>query len=287
MDQNQRKKPGLEARLRAKSDEVFRALLTLHKRAPETRVASSLSPIELMVALYYGGVLRHNPRTPLDPERDRFVISKGHGSLCLYPILADLGYFPKEELDRAGLPGSFLGGIPDPVIPGYETLNGSLGHGPGVGAGMALALRRKGALRQKGGDQRVFVLTGDGELHEGSVWEAFMFAGHHKLENLIILVDNNQQSMLGHTNDILSLGDLRAKFKSFGFAVRLVEDGHDPVKLCRAFKYVRSHPQGKPWVVICNTRKGHRVARLEGAPLSHVTAVPADEIDAILNQEAV
>ena len=200
------------AELEHKARWVWEETLRIHRRSLETRVASSLSPIEIFVVLYYGGFLRQDPSNPRWPGRDRCIISKGHGSLCMYPILADLGFFPALELERVCQSGSFLGGIPDPVIPGYETVNGSLGHGAGVGSGMALALKRRGA------DQRVYVVTGDGELHEGSNWEAFMFAAQHRLDNLMVVVDNNQISMLGPTDDMVSHRDLKAKFEAFGWS---------------------------------------------------------------------
>jgi len=192
--------------LQQKAQWVWEETLKIHRSSPETRVASSLSPIEIFVVLYYGGFLKQDPKNTQWPGRDRCIISKGHGSLCMYPILADLGFFSINELERVCQEGSFLGGIPDPVIPGYETINGSLGHGAGVGAGMALALKRRNQ------DQRVYVVTGDGELHEGSNWEAFMFAAQHQLDNLTVIVDNNQISMLGLTDEIVSHRNLVEKF---------------------------------------------------------------------------
>src|SRR3990167_6626458 len=183
--------------LRDKAQWVWRETLKIHRRAPETRLASSLSVIEIFVALYYGGILRYTPSAPWAENRDRCIISKGHGSICMYPILADLGFFPMEELQRVCQAGSFLGGIPDPIIPGYETVNGSLGHGVGVGCGMATAFKSLGK------SNNVFVVTGDGELHEGSIWEGFMYAGHHKLDNYNVIVDHNKKCMLGMTKDIL------------------------------------------------------------------------------------
>jgi transketolase len=128
--------------LQNKAQWVWRETLAVHRRAPETRIASSLSAIEIFVALYYGGVLNIDPTNPRWDGRDRCVISKGHGSISMYPILADLGFFPVSELHRVCRAGGVLGAIPDPVIPGYETINGSLGHGLGVAAGMALGLKR-------------------------------------------------------------------------------------------------------------------------------------------------
>lgn len=272
--------PAFAARLVEKADWVWRETLKIHQRSPETRVASSLSPIEIFVTLYYGGFLRQKADEPLWPGRDRCIISKGHGSLCMYPILADLGYFPPSELERVCMAGSFLGGIPDPVIPGYETINGSLGHGVGVAAGMALALKRRGR------DQRVHVLTGDGELHEGSNWEAFMFAAQHGLDNLTVLVDNNQISMLGATDEIVSHRDLAAKFSAFGWQAQVVSEGHSPQAIATALHASRASSEGKPQVLIINTRKGHRVPGLENAPLSHITPIAAELIEKLLGDRA-
>lgn len=261
-----------------KAQWVWEETLKIHLRSPETRVASSLSPVEIFVVLYYGGFLRQKPSNPRWDLRDRCVISKGHGSLCMYPILADLGYFPREELERVGKAGSFLGGIPDPVIPGYETINGSLGHGAGVGAGMALALKRRGK------DQQVYVVTGDGELHEGSNWEAFMFAAQHGLDNLTLIVDNNQISMLGPTDEIVSHGDLCGKFRAFGWIAKEVKDGHSVSELHAALAVYRQDQSGKPKALVANTRKGNRVPGLENASLSHVTAIKPDLIDRLLRE---
>lgn len=269
----------LAAQLEEKARWVWRETLKIHQRAPETRVASSLSPIEIFVTLYYGGFLRQNPADPLWPGRDRCIISKGHGSLCMYPILADLCYFPAAELERVCLEGSFLGGIPDPVIPGYETINGSLGHGLGVAAGMALALKRRGA------NQRVYVVTGDGELHEGSNWEAFMFAAQHGLDNLTVLVDNNQISMLGATDGIVSHRDLSAKLVAFGWHAQVVEDGHNPQAISSALTASQASANGMPQALIVNTRKGNRVPGLENAPLSHVTPIAPDLLAQLLGAE--
>lgn len=175
--------------LQKKAHWVWQETLAIHRRAPETRIASSLSAVEIFVTLYYGEILKFRAHDPFWPERDRFIISKGHGSISMYPILADLGFFPKDALKTVCQPGSFLGGIPDPVIPGYETINGSLGHGLGVATGIALALKKLNR------NESVFVLTGDGELHEGANWEAIMFASQHGLDNLNLIIDNNNISM--------------------------------------------------------------------------------------------
>ncbi len=265
--------------LREKALWVWRETLAIHRRSPETRLASSLSSIEIFVALYYGGVLRFDPAQPLAEHRDRCVISKGHGSICMYPILADLGYFALEELQRVCQRGSFLGGIPDPVIPGYETVNGSLGHGLGVGTGMALGLKSKGS------DRSVFVVAGDGELHEGANWEAIMFASQHKLDNLNLIVDDNRISMLGYTNDIVSHGDLSARLSAFGWDC-LAVDGHDVFALRDALQQMKAVSAEKPKALIARTLKGHGVPGLENAPLSHIINPKPELIDRLLEQNS-
>jgi transketolase len=265
--------------LRQKANWVWRETLAIHRRSPETRLASSLSSIEIFVALYYGGVLRFDPAHPLAEHRDRCVISKGHGSICMYPILADLGYFALEELQRVCQRGSFLGGIPDPVIPGYETVNGSLGHGLGVGAGMAFGLNRKGS------DRSVFVVAGDGELHEGANWEAIMFASQHKLDNLNLIVDDNRISMLGYTDDIVSHGDLSARLSAFGWDC-LEVDGHDVFAVRDALLQMKAGSAKKPKALIARTLKGHGVPSLENAPLSHIINPKPELIDRLLEKNS-
>lgn len=263
--------------LHAKARWVWRETLAVHRRAPETRLASSLSSIEIFVALYYGGILRFNPSNPLDEDRDRCIISKGHGSICMYPILADLGYFPQEELQHVCEAGSFLGGIPDPVIPGYETVNGSLGHGLGVATGIALGLKRKAS------DRSVFVVVGDGELHEGANWEAIMFASQYKLDNLHLIVDDNRISMLGYTDDIVSHGALATRLTAFGWECMEV-DGHDVLAVQAALQQQKATAAGKPKVLIARTLKGHGVPGLENAPLSHIINPKPELIDSLLEK---
>ena len=261
--------------LKEKAHWVWCETLAIHRRAPETRLASSLSSVEIFVALYYGGVLRFNPAHPLDDARDRCVISKGHGSICLYPILADLGFFPMDELLKVCHSGGFLGGIPDPVIPGYETVNGSLGHGLGVATGMALGLKTKQS------DRHIFVVAGDGELHEGANWEAIMFASHHQLDNLHLIVDDNSISMLGYTNDIVSHGSLANRMQAFGWDCHAV-DGHDVEQVQQALQKLKNTRNHQPKVLIARTLKGRGVPGLENAPLSHIMNPKPELLDTLL-----
>jgi transketolase len=263
--------------LQSKAKWVWRETIAVHLRAPETRLASSLSSIEIFVALYYGEVLRFNPANPRDEGRDRCVISKGHGSICMYPILADLGFFAMEELQRVCQAGSFLGGIPDPIIPGYETVNGSLGHGLGVATGMALGLKKKNS------DKSVFVVCGDGELHEGANWEAIMFASQHKLDNLHLIVDDNRISMLGYTDDIVSHQGLALRLSSFGWDCMEV-DGHNVNAIQNALQTQKRTALGNPKALIARTLKGHGVPSLENEPLSHIINPKPELLDVLLSE---
>ncbi len=261
--------------LRTKAAWVRKEALRVHKVAQDTRIASSLSCVEIFTALFYGHVLRFNPYDPAWEGRDRLIISKGHGAISLYPVLADLGYFERKELDRVCAEGTFLGGIPDPVIPGFETVNGSLGHGPGVGCGVAIALKRKGKR------ETVFVLVGDGELCEGSVWEAVMFASMHRLDNLVLIIDRNNVSMLDFCKNIIDLSPLEEKFRAFGWEVSSV-DGHDPDDLALALSRLKSTQGNRPKALIADTIKGKGVPSLESDALSHIRNIRPEEVDSII-----
>ncbi len=249
--------------------------LKIHGIAADTRIASSLSAVEIFVTLYYGKIISFKASDVNWEQRDRFIISKGHGAISLYPILADFGFFAKEELSRVCKEGSFLGGIPDSIIPGFETINGSLGHGLGVGCGIALALKRK---KRK---EEVIVLVGDGELYEGSVWEAAMFAAEHKLDNLVLIIDNNKVCMLDYCKNIIKLEPLEEKFKAFNWAVKRV-DGHNVKQLYKALISLKDAAGGKPKLLIADTIKGKGVARLETDSLSHVKNLSFDEVNTII-----
>jgi transketolase len=262
--------------LKKKAHWVRKETLLLHQREPGTRLASSLSCVELFVKLYYGGFLKYGNLG--DDSRDRIFVSKGHGSICLYPILADLGFFDPEELLKIGLPGSFLGTIPDVGIPGYESINGSLGLGLGVGCGTAIGLK----LRKR--ENNVFVVCGDGELNEGSIWEAVMFAAKHSLDNLILIVDNNKLSMLDYQDNIMGLSPLSEKFKVFGWETSEA-NGHDFESLNEAFNSVSGNSNGKPKVIIADTVKGKGVPELENDILCHVRSLTPEKIDQLLERD--
>lgn len=265
----------LSAFLEEKARWVRKETLKIHKIAPETRLASSLSAVEIFTVLYYGKLVKFDAKNLKKENRDRFIISKGHGAISFYPILADFGFFTKDKLSKVCKEGCILGGIPDCVIPGFETINGSLGHGLGVACGIALALKRK---KHK---ETVFVLIGDGELNEGSVWEAIMFARMHKLNNLILIVDNNKVSMLDFCKNIIDLSPLDIKFDAFGWNVQTV-DGHNVEELYNALKNLKGTPCLKPNVLIADTLKGKGVSRLEIDPLSHIKNLKPEEAEALI-----
>ena len=253
-------------------------LFKIAKNNPDIRLASSLSCLELLVALYYGKILSFNPKNPFDENRDRFFISKGHGSICFYPILADLGFFDKKELENVGKKGSFLGSIPDPMIPGYESINGSLGHAAGVASGVAMALKNKSKK------QNVIALLGDGELNEGSCWEAFMFASYHKLDNLSIIIDCNKVQMLDFTKNILDLQNLKAKFEVFGFEVFEINNAHN-VRECESILMEAIFKRNcKAKVIIAHSVKGYGVKSLENKALSHILSADVKEIDQLIEE---
>lgn len=264
--------------LHEKARWVWQQTLKIHQRSPETRVASSLSCIEIFVTLYYAGMLKFFPNDPYNENRDRCIISKGHGSLCMYPILADLGFFNLDELENVCKPGSILGGIPDPVIPGYETVNGSLGHGMGVGAGVAIALK----ARHK--DCNVIVVVGDGELHEGANWEAAMFSAQKNIDNLLVIVDDNKTCMLDHTINVVDHVSLQNKFEAFGWECEQC-DGHSLEELNAIIQDLLNRRNNKPKVLLANTIKGKGVPGLENEPLSHVMAIDSNKIDQLIQEK--
>jgi transketolase len=263
--------------LREKARWVCRETLEIHRIAPGIRLASSLSCIEILTVLYYGGILSHDPKDIFSEGRDRLVISKAHGSVSFYPILADLGYFGKEQLRIVGKPGSVLGDIPDCSIPGYETINGSLGYGLGVACGMAIALKNK----KRG--EKVFVLCGDGELYEGSVWEAVMFAAHHNLHNLVLIIDNNKICMLDYCVNVVNMEPIARKFEAFNWRTETV-NGHNVEALYSVLSRAKQDEGGQPKVIIADTVKGRGVPRLETDSLCHIKALKPDEIDRLLRE---
>jgi transketolase len=222
----------------------------------------ALSMVEILTALYFA-VMRVDPGDPRNPQRDRFLLSKGHACTALYATLAQRGYFPVSTLDSYYDLNSHLGGHPVQGLPGVELATGSLGHGPPVGLGMAVAAKMDGE------EHRVFVLVGDGEIQEGVVWESVLFAAHHRLDNFVMIIDRNRLQSDDVTEELLSIEPIQAKFKSFGWACRTV-DGHDLDALVKALGSVPFQP-GKPSVLIAETVKGKGVDFMENVVAFHNT----------------
>ena len=237
-------------------------------------LGSAFSLIEALRVLY-DDVLRFDAANPRWADRDRCILSKGHGCLALYAILADKGFFPAEELDRFCQFDGMLGGHPERAkVPGVEASTGALGHGLSIGLGQALAMR----LQKR--DSRVFVLMGDGEINEGSVWEAALCAGKHQLSNLVAMVDYNKLQSYDRTSVVQNLEPLADKWRAFGFAVHEV-DGHDVEGLRRVLASVPFETD-KPSTIICHTVKGRGIAEAEGNPAwHHKSKISDDEVAAM------
>ena len=223
-------------------------------------LGGSMSVVELLTALYFA-VVRSDPERPEDPARDVLILSKGHGGIALYAALAERGYFPVEELETYARPGSRLMGHPVPHVNGVEVPTGSLGHGLAVAAGFALGAHLDGS------DRRTFVILGDGELQEGSVWEAALGASNLELDQLVAIVDRNQLQLTGRTESICRLEPLADKWRSFGWAVREI-DGHDIDALLPALAGAPWEP-GRPSVVLASTVKGQGVPFVADKVQSH------------------
>jgi transketolase len=236
-------------------------------------LGGALSCADVLAALYFS-VLDVDPRRPDDPDRDRFLLSKGHAAVGLYATLAERGFFPVGELATYGRPGSRLMGHPVRAVPGVELPTGSLGHGLALACGFALANRYAGR------DSRSFVLLGDGELQEGSVWEAAIAAASLGLDRLVAVVDRNGLQLTGDTEGIAPMEPLAARWRGFGWAVRDV-DGHDPDGLATHLAAAPWEP-GRPSVLIARTVKGKGLPFLAGRPASHyVTLSPRNHARAV------
>lgn len=230
----------------------------------------SLSCTDIMTALYFGGVLDHDPENPSKEDRDRFIMAKGHAAPALYATLAEAGYLPVEELKTLRKIGSRLQGHPDSnLCPGVEVSTGSLGQGLSIAAGLAAGLRLKGL------SSRVFALMGDGECEEGQVWEAATFAAHQKLGNLIGIVDLNGLQIDGKVDDVCASGTLAGKFEAFGWEVHEV-DGHDVDALAALLADLKASDDPRPKAVIAHTVKGKGVSFMEDQAGWHGKA-PNDE----------
>ena len=248
--------------LKKKRNQIIQDMFEMCIKAGDGHVTSCLSCADIMTLLFYGGYVNHNPKNPQWNGRDRFILSKAQASPIFYTILADRGYFDKKEMDKFAQQDGIFGVHLQSDVPGAEISAGSLGHGFGLAAGVALNAKLNREL------YLTYCLLGDGELYEGSIWETAMFASHNHLNNLVAIVDRNYQCTLDFTENLLELEPIEDKWKSFGWEVKRI-DGHDIEQIVDSLKYIRSRRTRKPLVIIADTVKGNGIDYLACKPIWH------------------
>jgi transketolase len=276
MDVEETEERELRDRLEEIAREVRWDIVRMIGLAQSGHPGGSLSCADILVCLYFQ-VMNHDPTQPDWRYRDRFVLSKGHAAPALYAVLARCGYFDREELWHLRRLGSMLQGHPDRLkTPGVEISTGSLGQGLAAACGMALGLRMDESTA------RVYALVGDGESQEGGIWEAAMLAGHHCLDNLTAILDNNGLQIDGSCCEVVSLGDMSAKWRSFGWEVEEV-DGHDVIAVCQALERA-GKTTGRPSMIIAHTVKGKGVSFMENNVDFHGKAPTPEEMERALKE---
>ncbi len=261
--------------LKNKSNFVRNKVLDMIISANKGHIGGAFSCTDIIVSIYYSGLFNFNSNLKENEERDRFILSKGHSCVALYVVLADLGYFPISELDTFCKNNTRLEGHPDTNIPGIDATTGSLGQGLSIGIGMSLSSK----LDNK--KFRTIVLMGDCECHEGSVWESVMFAGYHKLNNLIAIIDHNKQCATDFEEDVIAASYIENRWKSFGWNV-ITLDGHSFPELINCFETLQKNTiqkQTKPTVIIAETIKGKGVSFMEKELIYHHTVPKGDKIN--------
>lgn len=262
--------------LKTKSLEIRREIVTMVHRAMSGHVGGSLGSADIVVALYYH-IMRHQPKQPDWADRDRFILSKGHCTPVIYAALADCGYFPKEDLKTFRLLGSHLQGHPyQPKTPGIDASTGTLGLGISTGVGMALGAKLK---KQ---NHYYYILCGDGEIQEGQVWEAAMFANKYKLDNIIAFVDRNYLQTDGNSEDVMPLDPLMPKWESFGWRVYEI-DGNDFIQIINTVEIAKKE-KGRPTMIIANTIKGKGVSFMENEASWHGTPPGKEDFEKAIKE---
>lgn len=259
-----------------KAKDIRRSVLDMCCKAGTGHVTSAFSSVEIMVALYFGGILRHNPENPNWEGRDRFIMSKGQASVLFYPVLAEAGFFPKADLELFCQKEGKFGVHLQHDVPGAEITSGSLGQGFGIATGLAQAYKMDRKLNM------VFTLLGDGECYEGSIWEAAMFASHNRLNNLVAIVDRNHLCVTNFTENMLELEPFEQKWRAFGWNTICIS-GNNFEDIFKAFNGIRCRKSSKPFVVIADTIKGEGVPFLCNQPLWHGIAPSGDDAECAMN----
>jgi transketolase len=260
--------------------DLRRIILDMAFRSQCVHVPCAFSLVEVFAALY-SKWLNYNPKDPVDPARDYLVLSKGHGVMALYACFKKIGWMTDEDSNNYLKDGTRLFGLAEYPIPGIEASAGSLGHGLPIATGIAFGLKRKKSK------QKVICIVGDGEMNEGPMWEALLFAAHHKLDNLTVIVDANEYQAMGRTEDILSLEPFSAKLQSFGMNVRecngnALEQVHGALT-----ELDETQGNGKPKALIARTKKGHGISFMSGDNRWHYTRIDQDTLDKCLKELAV
>ena len=262
-------------KIEARANNMRKNIIKMLKEAGSGHPGGSLSAADIVASLYFGGVMNYSEADPQHPERDYFILSKGHAAPVLYAALAELGYVPEDELLTLRKLHSRLQGHPDSKkLPGVEVSTGSLGQGLSIAAGVALGVRID-QQRDGGPKRRVFTLLGDGEVEEGQVWEAAMFAGNHALDNLVVIVDHNGLQIDGTIEEVNSAMPIADKFRAFKFHVIELADGNDMAQVRAAFEAARE-VKGAPVAIVAETVKGKGVSFMENQVGWHGKA-PNDE----------
>ncbi len=264
--------------LERQANEIRKDIVRMIAEAGSGHPGGSLSCTDILTALYFGGVVKHDPQRPQHGPHDRFILAKGHSAPALYATLAHAGYIPREELSTLRKLGSRLQGHPDAsLLPGIEVSTGSLGQGLSIAAGLAAGLRLQHDT------STVFVLLGDGECEEGQVWEAAMFAAYQGLDNLVAIVDHNGLQIDGPLDKVCNPEDLQEKFAAFGWTTESI-DGHDVHGLVAAFARAVISRQGCPHVFIAETIKGKGVSFMENQAGWHGKAPNTQELERALTE---
>ena len=241
-------------------------------------IGCAFSIIELLAVLYRDH-LRYPGNDPAAEGRDYLVLSKGHGVMAQYACMRELGWISDAQIKGYFSDGTELKGLSDSRVPGLEVTSGSLGHGLSVGVGLALAAQRKQT------DQKVYAIIGDGEANEGAIWEALLVANHHRLDNLLVIVDKNDFQAMGATEDVLALGDLKAKFDAFGFDCAEI-DGHDETAIHAAIEAAFARRDGRPKAIVARTTKGKGVGFMAGDNRWHYLRLDAGTYEQAINDLA-
>jgi transketolase len=251
-----------------------RTILEMAYAGSTVHIGCAFSIVEILAVLYRSH-LNLADRTPRAEGRDYLILSKGHGVMAQYACMRELGWLGTGDIENYFANGTILKGLSDAHVPGLEVTSGSLGHGLSVGVGMALGAKRDGS------SQRCYAVVGDGEMNEGAIWEALLFAAQFQLDNLTVVVDENGFQAMGTTDEVIGLGRLDEKFSAFGFESRVV-DGHDEAALDAAFAACRTRPNGKPKAIIARTVKGKGVSFMENNNAWHYTRLSSETLAAAL-----